>query len=134
MVQDYDQIQQRAAHHFLAHYENACAKQDSIPLSAIKMHLDKEMLDFNGDRVTSQDWPPLLSSICINKHLHHIAISSTYHPYLGSGDAGKVLIVEKTCLTSKNNSNHLSFLHLAVSLILNLNVHYLSSVIIIYPF
>lgn len=103
MVQDYAQIQQRAAHHFLAHYENACAKQDSIPLSAIKMHLDKEMLDFNGDRVTLQDWPPLLSSICVNKHLHHIAISSTYHPYLGSGDTGKVLIVEKTCLLSKNN-------------------------------
>ncbi|XP_011613800.1 centrosomal protein of 78 kDa isoform X1 [Takifugu rubripes] len=89
MVQDYAQIQQRAPHHFLAHYENACAKQDSIPLSAIKMHLDKEMLDFNGDRVTLQDWPPLLSSICINKHLHHIAISSTYHPYLGSGDTDR---------------------------------------------
>lgn len=87
MVQENAQIHQRGARDFLAHYETSCAKQDSMPLFAVKMHLDKEMLDLNGDRVTFPDWAPILSSICINKHLHHIAISSTYHP------SGKVLIV-----------------------------------------
>lgn len=93
MVQDHAQIQQRVAHDFLAHYETACAKQDSMPLSAVKMYLDKEMLDFNGDRVAFPDWPPILSSICINRHLHHIAISSIYQPYLVPGASGKVIIV-----------------------------------------
>lgn len=95
MVQDNAQIQQRGARDFLAYYETACAKQDSMPLSAVKMHLDKEMLDFNGDRVTFPDWAPILSSICINKHLHHVAISSTYHPYLVSGASGNVFIVDE---------------------------------------
>lgn len=89
MVQDKAQIQQRGAHDFLEHYETTCAKQDSMPLSAVKMHLDQEMLNFNGDRVKMPDWPPILSSICINKHLQHIAISSTYHPYLGPGVFGR---------------------------------------------
>lgn len=92
MVQDNGHIQQRGAYNFLAHYETACAKQDSIPLSAVKVHLDKEMLDFNGDRMNMSDWTPILSSICINKHLHHIAISSMYYPYLGSGHSGKVIV------------------------------------------
>lgn len=96
MAQDNAQIQQRGARDFLAHYETACAKQDSMPLSAVKVHLDKKMLDFNGDRVAIPDWPPILSSICINKHLHHIAISSASHPYLVSGASGKVFIVDET--------------------------------------
>lgn len=95
MVQDNAHIQQRGARDFLAHYETACAKQDSMPLSAVKMHLDKEMLDFNGDRVTFADWAPILSSICVNKHLRHIAISSTYHSHLVSGASGKVIIKDQ---------------------------------------
>lgn len=89
MVQDSAQIRRQGAQDFMAYYDFACAKQDSVPLPAVRMNLDKGMLDFNGDMVKLTDWPPILSSICINKHLHHIAISSTYQASLGSGDTGK---------------------------------------------
>lgn len=89
MVQDSAHIRQRGAQDFMAYYDFACARQESAPLPAVKINLDKGMLDFNGDKVKVTDWPPILSSICINKHLHHIAISSTYQTSLGSGDTGK---------------------------------------------
>uniref|UniRef100_A0A671UA24 Centrosomal protein 78 n=1 Tax=Sparus aurata TaxID=8175 RepID=A0A671UA24_SPAAU len=86
MVQDSAHIRQRGAQDFMAYYDFACSRQESVPLPAVKMNLDKGMLDFNGDRVKLTDWPPLLNAICINKHLHHIAISSTYQASLFSGD------------------------------------------------
>ncbi|XP_061586038.1 centrosomal protein of 78 kDa isoform X2 [Cololabis saira] len=89
MVQDNAQIRRQGAHDFMAYYEFACARQDSVPLSAVKMNLEKGLLDFNGDRIKINDWPPILHSISINKHLHHIAISSTYRASLASGDADK---------------------------------------------
>ncbi|XP_045891778.1 centrosomal protein of 78 kDa isoform X1 [Micropterus dolomieu] len=89
MVQDSAQIRRQGAQDFMAYYDFACARQDSVPLPAVRMNLDKGMLDFNGDMVKLTDWPPILSSICINKHLHHIAISSTYQASLGSGDTDR---------------------------------------------
>ncbi|XP_022047993.2 centrosomal protein of 78 kDa isoform X1 [Acanthochromis polyacanthus] len=89
MVQDSAHIRRQGALDFMAYYDFACARQESVPLPAVKMKLDKGMLDFNGDRLKLTDWPPILSSISINKHLHHIAISSTYQASLGSGDADR---------------------------------------------
>ncbi|XP_070820049.1 centrosomal protein of 78 kDa isoform X2 [Chaetodon trifascialis] len=89
MVQDSAHIRQRGAQDFMAYYDFACARQESVPVPAVKMNLDKGMLDFNGDRVKLTDWPPILNSICINKHLHHIAISSTYQANRVSGDADR---------------------------------------------
>nr|XP_020449404.1 centrosomal protein of 78 kDa isoform X2 [Monopterus albus] len=89
MVQDGAPIRRQGAHDFVAYYDFACARQELVPLPAVKMNLDKGMLDFNGDRVKLTDWPPILNSISINKHLHHIAISSTYRASLGSGDADR---------------------------------------------
>ncbi|XP_037337896.2 centrosomal protein of 78 kDa isoform X2 [Pungitius pungitius] len=86
MVQDSVHIRRRGAQDFMAFYDHACARQESVPLPAVKMNLDKGMLDFNGDRVKLTDWPPILSSICINKHIHHIAISSTHQATLSFGD------------------------------------------------
>ncbi|XP_017267634.1 centrosomal protein of 78 kDa [Kryptolebias marmoratus] len=87
MVQDGAQIRRQGAHDFMAYYDFACARQDSVPLPAVKTNLDKGMLDFNGDRLKLIDWTPVLHSISINKHLHHIAISSTAS--LASGDVDK---------------------------------------------
>ncbi|XP_065805640.1 centrosomal protein of 78 kDa isoform X1 [Labrus bergylta] len=89
MVQDSAQIRRQGPQDFMAYYEFACARQESVPLPAVKMNLEKGILDFNGDRVKLTDWPPILNSICINKHLHHIAISSTYQAGLGSGEADR---------------------------------------------
>ncbi|XP_076005467.1 centrosomal protein of 78 kDa [Genypterus blacodes] len=86
MVHDTAQIRRQAAKDFMAHYDIACARQDSMPLPAVTMNLDNNVLDFNGDRVKLADWQPILDSIAINKHLHHIAISSTYQAGLGSRD------------------------------------------------
>ncbi|XP_062272729.1 centrosomal protein of 78 kDa isoform X2 [Scomber scombrus] len=89
MVQDSAQMRRQGAHDFMACYDFACAKQESVPLPAVKMHLDKGMLDFNGDRIKLTDWTPILNCLSINKHLHHVAISSTYQASLGSGDADR---------------------------------------------
>ncbi|XP_037633029.1 centrosomal protein of 78 kDa isoform X1 [Sebastes umbrosus] len=89
MVQDNAHIRRQGAQDFMAYYDFACARQDSIPLPAVKMNLNKGMLDFSGDRVKLTDWPPIINSICINKHLHHIAISSPYQASLASGDADR---------------------------------------------
>ncbi|XP_032371518.1 centrosomal protein of 78 kDa isoform X2 [Etheostoma spectabile] len=89
MVQDSAHIRRQGAQDFMAYYDFACARQESVPLLAVKMNLDKGKLDFNGDRVKLTDWPPILNSICINKHLHHIAISSAYQASLASGDADR---------------------------------------------
>lgn len=89
MVQDNAQIRRQGAHDFIAYYDFTCARQDSAPLHSVKMNLHKGILDFNGDRLKLIDWPPVLQSISINKHLHHIAISSTFQASLASGDAGK---------------------------------------------
>ncbi|XP_041856380.1 centrosomal protein of 78 kDa isoform X2 [Melanotaenia boesemani] len=91
MVQDSALIRQQGAHNFEAYYDTVCARQETVPLRAVKMNLDKGMLDFNGDRLKLTDWPPILHCISINKHLHHIAISSMYQANLTSGDAAPVL-------------------------------------------
>uniref|UniRef100_A0A7N6C0K4 Centrosomal protein 78 n=1 Tax=Anabas testudineus TaxID=64144 RepID=A0A7N6C0K4_ANATE len=82
-------IRRQGAQNFMAYYDFACARQESVPLPIVKMNLDKGILDFNGDRLKLTDWPPILSSISINKHLQNIAISSTYQASLGSGDADR---------------------------------------------
>ncbi|XP_056144885.1 centrosomal protein of 78 kDa [Lampris incognitus] len=86
MVQDSAQMRQRGAEDFMAYYEYACARQDSVPLPAVKMNLSEGILDFSGDRVKLTDWPPILNSISINKHLGHIAIISTYQARPGARD------------------------------------------------
>ena len=89
MVQDNALIRRQGANNFEAYYDFACARQESVPLPAVKINLEKGMLDFNGDRLKLTDWPPVLHSISINKHLHHIAISSTYQASASSGDTGE---------------------------------------------
>ncbi|CAN9513087.1 unnamed protein product [Ophioblennius macclurei] len=89
MVQDNAQIRRQGAQDFLAYYEYDCARQETVPSRTIKGNLYKGTLDFNGDRLKLADWPPVLNSISINKHLHHIAISSTYQANLGFGDTDR---------------------------------------------
>uniref|UniRef100_A0A3P9K3X4 Centrosomal protein 78 n=1 Tax=Oryzias latipes TaxID=8090 RepID=A0A3P9K3X4_ORYLA len=86
MVQDNAQIRQQGAQDFMAYYDFACAKQETFPVPAVKVNLDKGMLNFNADRLKLSDWPPILQAISINKHLHHITISSTYQASYTSGD------------------------------------------------
>ncbi|CAL8345366.1 unnamed protein product [Lota lota] len=89
MVQDSAHIRRRGAQDFASYYNYACARQDTPPLPAVMTNLLKGQLDFNGDRVKLTDWAPILSSISINKHLYHIAISSTYQVGLGAGDTDR---------------------------------------------
>ncbi|KAG7281503.1 hypothetical protein CRUP_012446 [Coryphaenoides rupestris] len=89
MVQDSAHIRRRGAQDFAAYYDYACARQDTAPLPAVTTNLLKGRLDFNGDRVKLTDWAPILASISINKHLDHIAISSTYQVGLGAGDTDR---------------------------------------------
>ncbi|KAM6954474.1 centrosomal protein of 78 kDa [Aplochiton taeniatus] len=76
----------RGAQDFEAYYDQACSKQDTTPSPAVKVNLPKGVLDFNGDRLRVSDWQPIISAIAINKHLHHIAISSSYQAGLTDGE------------------------------------------------
>ncbi|KAM9822234.1 centrosomal protein of 78 kDa isoform 1-T2 [Syngnathus typhle] len=89
MVHESVEIKKRGAHDFMEYYTYACTQQKTIPLSIVKLHLDKGVLDFNGDRVKLADWPPILDSIFINRHLHHIAITSTYQTSHTCADADR---------------------------------------------
>ncbi|KAM8865059.1 centrosomal protein of 78 kDa-like [Synchiropus picturatus] len=89
MFQDNAQIRRRGSQDFSAYYDFICAREECCPLPSVKMNLDTGMLAFNGDRVKLSDWPPILDSISINKHLHHIAISSTNPSNFGSGDTDR---------------------------------------------
>ncbi|KAM9744038.1 centrosomal protein of 78 kDa [Menidia menidia] len=89
MVHENAPTRRKDAHEFEPQYDLACARQDSVPLPAVKVNLDKGMLDFNGDRLKLIDWPPILLCISINKNLRHIAISSTYQATAASGDTDR---------------------------------------------
>uniref|UniRef100_A0A3B3V3X9 Centrosomal protein 78 n=1 Tax=Poecilia latipinna TaxID=48699 RepID=A0A3B3V3X9_9TELE len=97
MVQNSAQIRRQGPHDFLAYYEFLCAKQDSVPVNAVKINLDKGMLDFNGDKLKLVDWPPILGSISINKHLRHIAISSTFQGDISYGKYGSRRKIPPIC-------------------------------------
>lgn len=88
---DAAQTRRRGALDFEACYDSACALQDSVPLPAVKANLGQGVLDFCGDRLKLVDWAPILQSLAINKHLHHVAIRSRYQPT--SADAGECLEV-----------------------------------------
>lgn len=79
----------RGAQDFEAYYDHACSMQNTAPWPAIKVNLPKGRLDFNGDRLRVTDWQPILSAIAINKHLHHIAISSSYQTGYADGELVK---------------------------------------------
>ncbi|XP_028314479.1 centrosomal protein of 78 kDa isoform X2 [Gouania willdenowi] len=91
MIQDSGQVRRQGAQDFWGYYEVACARQESVPLPAVKANLHKHMLDFNGDRLKLPDWQPVLASISINKHLQHIAISSTYQASVALREAERRL-------------------------------------------
>uniref|UniRef100_A0A3Q2XII0 Centrosomal protein 78 n=1 Tax=Hippocampus comes TaxID=109280 RepID=A0A3Q2XII0_HIPCM len=95
MIGESVQIKRRGAHDFMEYYTYACTREQTIPLTAVKMHLDQGILDFNGDKVKLSDWPPILDSISINRHLHHIAITSTYQTSHGCGDPGQPVFRKK---------------------------------------
>lgn len=80
------QVRSRGAVDFQSYYEYACALQDSVPLPAVKAKLGQGILDLNGDRLKLVDWTPILNSLAINKHLHHVAIRSYHQPSLGEAE------------------------------------------------
>ncbi|MGH0116401.1 UNVERIFIED_CONTAM: hypothetical protein FKN15_035705 [Acipenser sinensis] len=80
------QVRSRGAVDFQSYYEYACALQDSVPLPAVKAKLGQGILDLNGDRLKLVDWTPILNSLAINKHLHHVAVRSYHQPSLGEAE------------------------------------------------
>ncbi|KAL4630130.1 centrosomal protein of 78 kDa, partial [Arapaima gigas] len=76
-------IRRRGALDFGSYYDYACASQDLLPVVAVKANLSQGVLDFSGDRLKLADWTPILRALAINKHLHHVAIRSSYQPAFG---------------------------------------------------
>ncbi|KPP75248.1 hypothetical protein Z043_105523 [Scleropages formosus] len=84
------QIRRRGALDFKSYYDYACALQDTLPVAAVKATVNQGVLDFSGDRLKLADWTPILHALAINKHLHHVAIRSSYQPAFGEPDRHKL--------------------------------------------
>ncbi|XP_033625434.1 centrosomal protein of 78 kDa-like isoform X1 [Asterias rubens] len=86
------QARQRGSLDFEGYYKQLCALQDTCPLTSVKGHLTEGVLDINGDRVRTPDWPPILNSLRINKNLQFVAVRSYFQQSCGSEDSkdGKV--------------------------------------------
>ncbi|XP_067087378.1 centrosomal protein of 78 kDa [Osmerus mordax] len=86
---DAAQIRKRGGQDFGAYYDYACAMQDLAPSRAVKAHLSQGILDINGDRLKLTDWPPVFSTLAINRHLQKISISSSFQigPAVGETDS-----------------------------------------------
>ena len=83
------QIRKRGGQDFGAYYGDACAMQDLAPSRAVKAHLGQGILDINGDRLKFTDWPPVFSTLAINRHLQNISISSSFQIGPAVGETGK---------------------------------------------
>ncbi|PSN55506.1 hypothetical protein C0J52_02586 [Blattella germanica] len=66
------------AHKFSFCYEDICKLQNRVPLPCVKAHLKKNILDFNCDRVTYDEWGPILNAISLDRSLDFIGIRSTH--------------------------------------------------------
>ncbi|KAL2092595.1 hypothetical protein ACEWY4_012393 [Coilia grayii] len=86
---DSAQSRKRGALDFETFYADSCAAQGSCPVAAVKVHLSRGMLDFNGDHLHLTDWTPIFNALSINKQLHHVAIKSIHLSTLGGQGPGK---------------------------------------------
>jgi centrosomal protein CEP78 len=57
-------------------YEDMCRIQSQRPLPSVKAHSEKNILNFNGDRITCEEWGPILNALTLDKSLHFIAVHS----------------------------------------------------------
>ncbi|XP_069687965.1 centrosomal protein of 78 kDa isoform X2 [Periplaneta americana] len=57
-------------------YEDICRIQNRMPLPLVMVHLKKNILDFNGDRITYEEWGPILNALSLDRSLHFIGIRS----------------------------------------------------------
>eukprot|EP00045_Choanoeca_perplexa_P005883 m.49252 g.49252 ORF g.49252 m.49252 type:complete len:456 (+) comp13349_c1_seq9:118-1485(+) len=76
-----DRDKDYAAQHFAEFYTHLCAKQGTFPVAAMRAHKAKMsdvLLTICVDRLTEQDWYPLLSALKINTRLQKITIESRW--------------------------------------------------------
>ncbi|XP_021921177.1 centrosomal protein of 78 kDa isoform X1 [Zootermopsis nevadensis] len=57
-------------------YEDLCRIQNQRPLPSVKAHLEKNILNFNGDLITCEEWGPILNALALDRSLHFIAVHS----------------------------------------------------------
>ncbi|XP_053480409.1 centrosomal protein of 78 kDa isoform X1 [Ictalurus furcatus] len=95
MMQGSAQIRRRVAQDFEDCYESLCATRGSAPVAALRLGLNRGVLDFNGDTISFPDWAPILSALSINKQLHHVGVRSCYLASLGSQGSYKPSVRKK---------------------------------------
>lgn len=87
MIETVRQRQQNAVN-FKNCYENLCALQGSCPMSVVTANLGDEAVDLNADRITLQDWDPILNATKINKNLKTIAVRSYWQEKMDPRESG----------------------------------------------
>ncbi|KAG8229277.1 hypothetical protein J437_LFUL009638, partial [Ladona fulva] len=86
-------------HSFSERYQELCERYRQIPLSGVKNHLSKGVLDLSVDRLKAEDWRPLLEALYIDRELHKICVRSRYpaRKVLESRDTQQKVIPATRC-------------------------------------
>lgn len=58
-------------------YNDLCKMQSMMPLAVVMAHQKKNMLCLNGDRLTYDEWVPVLHALSLDNSLHFISVHST---------------------------------------------------------
>eukprot|EP00730_Choanoeca_flexa_P016481 TRINITY_DN7795_c0_g1_i3.p1 TRINITY_DN7795_c0_g1~~TRINITY_DN7795_c0_g1_i3.p1 ORF type:complete len:497 (+),score=103.34 TRINITY_DN7795_c0_g1_i3:59-1549(+) len=70
-----------AGDHFAEYYNHLCARQGTFPVATMRAHkamISDRLLKICVDRLTEQDWYPLLAALKINTRLEKIIIESRW--------------------------------------------------------
>jgi hypothetical protein len=55
-----------------------------MPLAVVMAHQKKNMLRLNGDRLTYDEWVPVLHALSLDNSLHFISVHSTRSAKIGN--------------------------------------------------
>jgi hypothetical protein len=58
-------------------YDDLCKLQSTMPLAAVVAHQKRNKLSLSGDRLTYDEWVPVLRALSLDNSLHCISVHST---------------------------------------------------------
>lgn len=65
-------------------YNDLCKTQGMMPLAAVMAHQKKKVLHLNGDRLTYEEWVPVLHALSLDNSLRSISVRSMRAAKIGN--------------------------------------------------
>jgi len=66
-------------------YDDLCKLKSMMPLAAVMQHQKRNKLCLSGDRLTYDEWVPVLHALRLDNSLHCISVHSTCSAKTGNG-------------------------------------------------